>query len=107
MADKKKIKEKSLEKMTSKELLVIALEIPGIIGAHGMNKPELISVIKKARGIEEKVNQKKDSSIREVKVKINALKIKQKELIETEDLKKVKQLKRRINRLKKKTRRAA
>jgi len=107
MADKKKIKEKSLENMTSKELRVIALEIPGITGAHGMNKPELISVIKKARGIEEKVNQKKDSSIREVKVKINALKIKQKELIETEDLKKVKQLKRRINRLKKKTRRAA
>ncbi len=107
MADEKKIKEKALEKMTSKELRVIALEIQGITGVHGMNKPELISEIKKARGIEEKAVQKKDSSIREVKAKINTLKIKQKELIETNDLKRVKQLRRRINRLKKKTRRAA
>ncbi len=107
MADEKKIKEKALDKMTSKELRVIALEIQGITGVHGMNKPELISEIKKARGIEEKVVQKKDSSIREVKAKINVLKIKQKELIETNDLKRVKQLRRRISKLKKKTRRAA
>jgi hypothetical protein len=107
MASEKKIKEKALEKMTSKELRVIALEIQGITGVHGMNKPELISEIKKVRGIEEKVVQKKDSSIREVKAKINALKIKQKELIETNDLKRVKQLRRRISKLKKKTRRAA
>jgi hypothetical protein len=107
MADEKKIKEKVFEKMTSKELRVIALEIPGISGVHGMNKPELISEIKKARGIKEKVNQKKDSSVREVKAKINALRNKQKELIETNDVKRVKQLRRRINKLKKKTRRAA
>ncbi|MBA4368700.1 MAG: Rho termination protein [Desulfobacterium sp.] len=107
MVDEKKIKEKALEKMTSKELRVIALEIQGITGVHGMNKPELISEIKKARGIEEKVIQKKDSSIREVKAKISALKIKQKELIETKDSKRVKQLRRRISKLKKKSRREA
>lgn len=107
MADEKKTKEKPLEKMTSKELRVIALEIPEITGVHGMNKPELISIIKKARGIEEKALKKGDSTVREVKQKINALKMKRKEVKDADDRKKASQLRRRITRLKKKTRRAA
>lgn len=107
MAAEKKTKEKPLEKMTSKELRVIALEIEGITGAHGMNKAELISVIKKDRGIEEIPLKKGDSTMREIKQKINDLKTKRKEARDVNDSKKVSQLRRRISRLKKKTRRAA
>ena len=46
---KKEAKEKPLEKMTAKELRDLAKEIPGITGAHGMNKPELLTEIKKTR----------------------------------------------------------
>ncbi len=107
MAKEKNTKEKSLEKMTSKELRELALTIPEITGAHGMNKPELISDIKKARGIEEKVTKKKDSSIRELKTKINELKNKRNEAVEAKDSKKVAILRKRINKLKKRIRRAA
>jgi hypothetical protein len=44
---KKEAKEKPLEKMTAKELRDLAKEIPGITGAHGMNKPELLTEIKR------------------------------------------------------------
>ena len=107
MAAEKDSKEKPLEKMTSKELREIALEIPDITGVHGMNKAELVSVIKKARGIEEPASKKGDTDIRQIKAKINELKIKRQEAAGANDKKKVSQLRRRISRLKKKTRRAA
>jgi len=107
MADEKKIKEKPLEKMTAKELRELAVGIPEITGAHGMNKSELIGDIKKARGIEEKDTRKKDSSIRELKTKINELKVKRSEALAAKDLKKVTLLRKRLSKLKKKTRRAA
>jgi hypothetical protein len=107
MADEKKTKEKPLEKMTSKELREMAMEISEISGAHGMNKPELVSAIKKAKGIEEKKTNPKDSSIRELKTKINELKGKRDQALEAKDSKKTGQLRRRISKLKKKTRRAA
>ena len=47
----KDAKEKPLEKMTATELRGIAKETPGITGAHGMNKAELLAEIRKARGI--------------------------------------------------------
>ena len=55
---KKEAKEKPLEKMTSKELREVAMSTEGVTGAHGMNKAELISQIRKARGIEEPVSKK-------------------------------------------------
>ncbi len=59
MAGKKKeVKEKPLEKMTATELRTLAMEIPGITGVHGMNKNELISEIRNARGISEDSDKK-------------------------------------------------
>jgi hypothetical protein len=108
MGSKDKVKkEKPLEKMTSKELTVIALEIPEIIGVHGMNKPELISAIKKARGIAEDATKKIDASVREIKQKISALKTQYRAAFEGKDKNMAVIFRRRISRLKKKTRRAA
>ncbi len=109
MGEKKKKlkKEKPLEKMTSKELRELAMEIPDISGAHGMNKPELISAIKKSRGIDEDKTKKTDASVRELKVKIKELKDKRDNAIKESDSKAATILRRRISRLKKKTRRAA
>jgi predicted ATP-grasp superfamily ATP-dependent carboligase len=103
----KESKEKSLEKMTVKELKDVALQIPEIIGVHGMNKQDLIVEIKKARGIE--VNPKKSASksVKEVKQKIKTLKQKRVAALETSDSKMAKIYRRRIARLKRKTRRAA
>jgi hypothetical protein len=104
---KKEVKEKPLEKITAKELREIALQIPEIAGVHGMNKAELIRAIKKARGIEEKDNKKSSSSVRDIKKKIKALKRKRAAALEQHDDKMAVIHRRRISRLKKKTRRAA
>ena len=71
---KKETKEKPLEKMTAKELREVGKKIPEITGVYGMNKAELISAIKKARGIKEDPKKKADSSVREIKKKIKAIK---------------------------------
>lgn len=106
MGSKKKVaKEKPLDKMTAKELRELAKEIPGITGAHGMNKPELISSIKQARGIAEDHVKKSDSSIRELKTKIKAMKAKREEALEADNEKMSVLYRRRIAKLKKKTRR--
>lgn len=108
MGKKKKVaKEKPLEKMTAKELREVGKQIPEITGVYGMNKAELISAIKKARGIEEDLAKKGDSSVREIKTKMKALKADWEAAVENKDLKKAGIYKRRILRLKKKTRRAA
>ena len=106
---KKEVKEKPLEKMTAKELREVAKELPEIVGAHGMNKDELITGIKKARGIYEAGTgkKKKSGSVRELKSKIKQLKAKRLKAIDTEDEKTAAILRKRIIRLKKKTRRAA
>jgi hypothetical protein len=107
MGKKEKVaKDKPLEKMTSKELREVALQIPEITGVHGFNKPELISAIKKARGIEEET-KKKSSSVRDIKRQIRALKVDYRAAREAEDNKRAKILRRKISRMKKKTRRAA
>jgi hypothetical protein len=100
-------KEKPLEKMTVKELREMAKDIPGIIGVHGMKKDELIVEIKKAKGIKDEPVKKADSSIADLKQKIKALKVQRREALEAKDKKKATIFKRRISRLKKKTRRAA
>jgi hypothetical protein len=99
--------EKPLEKMTVKELREMAKGIPGITGVHGMKKDDLIVEIKKARGIKDEPIRKADASIGELKQKIKALKVQRREALEAKDKKKATIFKRRISRLKKKTRRAA
>jgi hypothetical protein len=103
----KEKKEKPLDRMTAKELREVAAEIPEITGAHGMNKDELLSAIKEARGIVEDKTKKSGVLVREVKKKIQELKAKKLEALENKDPGKASMLRRRISRLKKKTRRAA
>jgi hypothetical protein len=108
-------KEKPLDKMTAKELREVAAEIPGVEGAHAMKKEQLLEVIKKARGIKEEAPVEKrekkgaesEAIIRELKQKIILLKQEKEAARATSDRKKLDVLRRRINRLKKKTRKVA
>ncbi|MDJ0668667.1 MAG: Rho termination factor N-terminal domain-containing protein [Desulfobacterales bacterium] len=104
---KKEAKEKPLEKMTATELRELAKEIPDITGAHGMNKPELVTAIKQARGIEDTQKKKRRGSVREIKAKIQQLKKDRAAALEAQDARRAAIYKRKISRLKKKTRRAA
>ena len=108
MAKKQKeAKEKPLAKMTAKELRELGKQIPEITGVYGMNKAELISAIKQARGIIDESPKKKDASVREIKKKIKTLRAEREAALADNDMKKAAIYRRRINRLKKKTRKAA
>ncbi|MDO9567464.1 MAG: Rho termination factor N-terminal domain-containing protein [Candidatus Desulfaltia sp.] len=104
---KKNIKEKPIDKMTVKELREIAKEIPEIIGVHGMNKAELVVLIKKARGIEDTQGKKPDASVRDIKLKIKKLKAEKEAFLIADNKEMVIISKRRISKLKKKTRKTA
>ncbi|MCP4344735.1 MAG: transcription termination factor Rho [Desulfobacterales bacterium] len=104
---KKETKEKPLEKMTAKELRDVAKELPETTGVYGMNKPELISAVKKARGIEDTPGKKTDSSVRDIKKKIKKLKLVRESAVKENDTKMSEIYRRRIIRLKKKSRKAA
>ena len=106
-AKEKSEKEKPLDRLTAKELREIAKEIPEITGVHGMNKGELVAAIKQARGITDEAVSKSSGEIRDLKKKIRALKLQRQEALEAKDKKTATIYRRRIARLKKKTRRAA
>ena len=103
---KKEAKEKPLEKMTAKELREVGKQLPEITGVYGMNKAELISAIKKARGIIEETTATPDASVREIKKKIISLKANRENALNDNDKKMADIYRRRIIKLKKKTRRA-
>lgn len=103
----KEKKEKPLERMTAKELREVALKIPEIVGVHAMNKAELLGAIKEARGIVDDKVKKSGVSTREIKKKIHELRVLKAQASEAKEKTKVKILRRRIGRLKKKTRRVA
>ncbi len=100
-------KDKPLEKMTVKELREMAKEIPGITGVHGMKKEELIVAIKDAKGIKVAPAKKTDATIAALKHKIKALKVERQAALQAKDKKMATIYRRRISKLKKKTRRAA
>ena len=110
-------KEKPLEKMTAKELREMALGLPGIHGVHAMKKEELIVAIRAAKGIpepetkrEKKIVEKKEKvvlTVAQLKQRVKELKVKREELLQQRNLKMAEILRRRISRLKKRTRRAA
>ncbi len=105
--EKKEKKEKPLDRMTAKELREVGLEIGEITGVHGMNKAELLAAIKEARGIVDEKVKKSNVSVREIKKKIQKLKVLKAEAHESKDKARADILRRRMSRLKKKTRRAA
>lgn len=98
---------KPLDKMTVKELKEVALGIPEITGVHGMNKSDLLSAIKTAKGIKEERKNKRSGTVRQVKVQIKTLKIKRNEVSEEKNSKMASIYRRRISRLKKKSRKVA
>lgn len=104
---KKETKEKPLDKMTAKELRDLAKQLPEITGVHGMNKAELIAGIKRVQGIVDEPGKKSDSSVREIKQKIRKFKTSRETALEANDKKSADIYRRRISRLKKKTRKAA
>ena len=124
----KETKGTPLDKMTVKDLREIAKEIPDITGVHGMNKAELLDAIEKAKGIVETPKEKAETpkkkaetpkkkaettkkikgiSVKDIKNKIRSFKAERKAALEAKDKKMATIYKRRISRLKKKTRRAA
>ncbi len=106
-AEKSETKEKPLEKMTVTDLRGMAKDIPEIVGVHGMRKEELIAAIKKSKGIMDEPVKKKDVSLGGIKKKIKAVKAQRQAAIEAKDKKMATIYKRRISKLKKKSRRAA
>ena len=100
-------KDKPLEKMTVKELREIAKDISGITGVHAMKKDELITEIKAAKDIKGEPVKKVGGSTRELKLQIKALKAERQAALEAKDKKKATIFRRRISRLKKKTRKVA
>ena len=107
--------EKSIDRMTSIELREIAKDIPGVEGVHAMKKEQLLEIIKEARGIKdekpvkktEKASPGKEVSVKQLKEKIVRLKTEKATAREEKDSNKVDVLRRRINRLKKQTRKVA
>ncbi len=96
-----------LAKMTTPELKEIAKGVEGVSGVHGMKKEELIEVLRNSKDIVDAAAQKKDVSLRSIKRKIRSIKAKRTEALEARDRKRADICRRRISRLKKKTRRAA
>ena len=97
---------KPLIKMTVKDLREIAKEIPEISGVHGMKKDELIDALRTVKGIEAESPKVKAGSVGGLKSQIRELKVKRQQAIEAKDKKMATVYRRRISRLKKKTRHA-
>lgn len=111
--EKERNEEKSLEKMTVKELKAIAMEIPRSVAIHDMKKGELIAFIKEAKGIKEEkhvkagqkaVVEKLKLTKSQIKEKIKQLKEEKRIAHETNNRKKIDFLRRRICHFKKQTR---
>lgn len=108
MAEKKKEqkgkKEKPLDRWTIKELRDEALKVPNIQGIHGMNKEEIIDFLRKEKGIPAP-EKKASTSVRNIKVKLSELrKGRDERRSEGASRTQLNILRRKISRLKKKTR---
>jgi len=105
---------KPLDKMTVKELREVAKEIPEITGASAMKKDELLSAIKQAKGIEEekpvkkkKVVSKSAAAVTVAEIKAKMAQLREEKKAKAGDKAALKILRRRINRLRKRSRIAA
>src|SRR3989339_726193 len=106
--ERKEKKEKPLDKMTATELRKYALDMGEISGVHGMNKEELLSAIKEVKGIKDEGKQTEKVSMRDLKEKAAAMRAKKLEAITAgEPQAKIDILRKKANRMKKRTRRAA
>ncbi len=115
MTETKEMQDKPLDKMTVTELREVAKDIPDITGAHGMKKAELLAAIQEAKGIvveappktKAKSKPKTSLTVQEMKALIRGLRSEREKALDDKDKKMAKIFRRRISRLKKKTRQAA
>ena len=106
--ERKEKKEKPLDKMTATELRKYAMDMGEIDGVHGMNKEELLRAIKEVKGIKDEGKAAKTVNVRELKEKAQAARTKKLEGIAAgSSRKQVDILRKKANRLKKRTRKAA
>jgi hypothetical protein len=96
-----------LEKMTTTDLREVAKGLEGVSGVHGMKKEELIAALRASKGIVVEVVKKVDASIHSLKKQIRSMQAKRSAAIEAKDRKLATIWRRKISRMKKKTRRAA
>jgi hypothetical protein len=106
--ERKEKKEKPLEKMTATELRKYALDLGEISGVHGMNKEELLTAIKEVKGLKDEGKAAKAVNVRDLKEQAQAMRAKKLEAIGTGATRKqIDVLRKKANRLKKKTHQAA
>ncbi|MCL4501628.1 MAG: transcription termination factor Rho [Deltaproteobacteria bacterium] len=106
--ERKEKKEKPLDKMTATELRKYAMDLGEISGVHGMNKEELLSAIKEVKGIKDEGKAAKTVNVRELKEQVQAARAKKLEAIGSgASRKQIDILRKKANRLKKRTRKAA
>lgn len=106
--ERKEKKEKPLDKMTATELRKYALDLGEISGVHGMNKEELLAAVKEVKGIKDEGKPAEKVSMRDLKEKAREMRVKKQDALAAgEPSKKVEILRKKANRLKKRTRRAA
>ena len=109
--------EKPLDKMTVVELReTLKKEVPDITGVTSMKKDQLLEALKEVRGIKDKpaakkkkkktAGPKKEMTVSEMKQEIVRLRTERESIRQEGDKKKIEIIRRRINRLKKLTRKA-
>ena len=95
-----------LEKMTVKELREIGLKVPTMVGVHSMKKAELVEKLMEVYGIEVETKTGHEG-IKELKAKIREMRTRKAEALEAGDKNRINVYRRKINRLKKQTRKMA
>ena len=106
--ERKEKKEKPLDKMTATELRKYAMDTGEISGVHGMNKEELLSAIKEAKGIKDEGKHTEKVSMRDLKEKAAAMRGKKlAAIVAKEPQAKIDILRKKATRMKKRTRKAA
>lgn len=98
---------KDLQKMTVTKLREEAVKIPGVQGAHGMRKDELVRVLAEAHGIPLGRTVAKPSTISEIKLQIRKLRVERDALSGSENEAARRRVRRQIRSLKRQTRRLA
>ena len=100
--------QKDLSKTTASKLREIALQLGSIEGVHGMTKRQLIEAIKSAQGaLAPPPDKKIETDVKALKGQIENLKTEKKTAIVNRDRKAVKDLRKKIKRLKRTTRQAS
>jgi len=102
-------KEKDIDRMTVKELRAVAADTTDLVGIHAMKKAELLAAIKEAQGVKKEKAPKERIvkaaiTVKQLKTKIIELKNKRDEARTAKDKRMVEIYRRKINRLKKETR---